>query len=49
MITQFTLNKKVSGIVQETLTVLYNCIAKLGCGMIGYDLELEDGRVTKSR
>lgn len=34
---------------QEILTVLYNCIAKLGCGMIGYDLEIDYGRTTESR
>lgn len=48
MITQYTLKTMVT-IVQEILTVLYNCIAKFGCGMIGHDLEIDYGRTTKSR
>lgn len=34
---------------QRILTALYNGIAKFGCGMIGYDLEIDYGRTTKSR
>jgi hypothetical protein len=48
MITQYTL-RTMAMTVQETLIVLYKCVAKLGCGMIGYDLEIDYGRTTKSR
>ena len=48
MITQYTLKTMVTT-AQETLTVLYNCIAKFGCGTIGYDLEIDYGRTTESK
>jgi len=39
MIIQF-IPKTMEQTVQGILTALYNAVAKFGCGMIGYDLEI---------
>jgi hypothetical protein len=46
--TQYSL-KTMAQTVQGILSALYRCIAKLGCGFIGYDLDIDYGRTTKSR
>lgn len=33
----------------QFLTLMYYTIAKVGCGWIGYDLEIDYGRITESR
>jgi hypothetical protein len=48
MIIQYTQRRMVMT-VQRILSALYDAVAKFGCGLIGYDLEINYGRTTKSR